>query len=206
MTGRKKLRWLHGACYIAVQIVCAAFACVIYGAMYSEPLQVMVFPVKDRATINGNEAGYTEATVVGVVYSFVVCYVVLATSTVVGIYTDLKRTFYSGLAYGFASAAGGFVLLHLSNALANPALMLGQGLTVSFEKYQTGVSLTAAALPFLMSCFSAISFFFGAVFASVTFRITHASDFEKYFDEETPLIGNVVDTMLSIASRDPKPP
>jgi len=199
--GRNKLQWFHGGCYIAVQVVCAAFACVMFEGMYPKPLPIMVRE-EQRAKIDGVAQAYTytEATAVGLVFSFVVCYVVLATETVVGISTQLKRNSYNGLAYGFASAAGGFVLIHLSNALANPALMLGEGLTTSFVKWQNGATFSAAVRDFLKTCVFTVSYFFGAVLASIIFRITHAAEFDEHADEEAPLVDSAVDKELSSAA------
>jgi aquaporin Z len=210
VNGRKKLQWFHGCCYIAVQIVSASFGCVVFQLLYRDPLEVMV---KDRVTIEGTEQGYADVSFLGIAFSFTVCYVVLSTQTIVGINTKLSRNSYSGIAYGLASAAGGLVLIHLANALANPALMLGEGLTASVAKWWSGERWTLACKDFLKTCLFAASHLFGAVLASLIFRITHADDFRKYHeslslfsvrvdqdeesnDEEKPLVDDSRDSRV----------
>jgi glycerol uptake facilitator-like aquaporin len=203
MNGRKKLQWFHGCCYIAVQIVSASCGCVIFQALYSNQFNPMV--QEKKLKIHGVEQGYQDVSCIGVICSFTVCYVVLSTQTVKGISTQLSRNTYGGLAYGLASATGGFVVIHLANALTNPALMLGAGFTTSVSQWWSGVKFTTAILDFLRSSLMAASYFIGAVLASIIFRVVHADDFKEHhntmrvfsfsvdhdeesYDEEAPLM------------------
>ena len=123
LNGRQKCSVKQGLPFIATQIFCAAFAAFVYTAIRSPS----TFPVMPVESIE--KYGRLHMAVVDAIFAFFVCYVALATITVVGVKANLKRNYYDGLAFGLASAAGGFSLIRLQNSLANPALTLGLSLS-----------------------------------------------------------------------------
>jgi len=170
LNGRRKCSLKQGLAFIATQIFCAAIAAFVYTAIRSPS----TFPAVPVESIE--KYGRLQMVVVDAIFAFFVCYVALATITVVGVKANLKRNYYDGLAFGLASAAGGFALIRLQNSLANPALTLGLALSNVAAGGQTSINGISTA----------IFQFGGAVLASAAFRFTHASDFRRNLMPEAP--------------------
>lgn len=178
LNGRGKCSVKQGIAYIASQIVCAAIAAFLYTAM-RYPHNFPAIPAEAS-----REYGVWQMSSVDMIFAFVVCYAAVATITVKGIRANLEHNYYSGLAYGFSSAAGGFALLKLLNSLANPAMTLGLALAFYISEGKGNPE----ALPV------ALSQFVGAVLASALFRFTHAAHYRRRKEgrneegEDAPLV------------------
>lgn len=166
LNGRNMISIKQALAYITVQIVFGSAAAFVYTAIY--PTSFGAISVEALHKYGASRISGVEA-----VYSFVICYVALSTITVVGIESKVEANYYSGLAYGLASAAGGFAMLHLANSLANPALTLGVALAHTTDGGTFYNSLWASAVQFV-----------GAVLASCVFRVTHASDYRRRHEDE----------------------
>jgi len=164
LSGRGNCGIKQGMAYIALQTVSAALSAGIFTAINYPH----TFPAIPDTSIE--KYGYHAVIAVDAVYTFVVCYVALATITVSpAIRTPVKRNYYDGLAYGLSSAAGGFGMLNLLNSLANPALTLGEALSYAIAgegKFWGGLFISMSQLA-------------GAVVASCLFRFTHASYYRQ---------------------------
>jgi len=174
LNGRGMCSVRQGMAFMVVQIVCAALGAFFFTAIYYP----RTFPCIPKESLI--KYGWLPLTAVDIIYSFLVCYVALATITVVGVKAHVKHAYYDGLAYGLASAAGGFAMLHLLNSLANPALTLGEALA----------HIIAGEGNFHDALFVSLAQFGGAVLASCLFRCTHASLFrrELLMGESEPLV------------------
>jgi len=161
---RGKCHLGQGMAYIAVQTVSASVSAGMFTAIHYP----RTFPAIPQTSLE--KYGWHALISVDAVYTFVVCYVALATITVSpAIRTPVKRNYYDGLAYGLSSAAGGFGMLNLLNSLANPALTLGEALAYAIAgegKLWGGLFISTAQLA-------------GAVIASLLFRFTHASYYRR---------------------------
>lgn len=167
LNGRGNIHIGQGMAYMAVQVISASLAAGVFTAinMHNDP---PTFPAIKQDSLK--KYGWHALIGVDSVYTFVVCYVALATITVSpAIRTPVKRNYYDGLAYGLASAAGGFGMLNLLNTLANPALTLGEALAYA----------VAGEGKFWGGLFISLSQLAGAVIASLLFRFTHASLYRR---------------------------
>lgn len=162
LNGRNIISIKQGGAYMVVQVIFGTMAAFIYTAIHA-PKSFPAIPMKEVDKFNAYRIGAVEG-----IFSFVICYAALSNITVVGIKSKLEVNYYSGLAYGFASAAGGFAILKIANSLANPALTLGVALAHTIQGGTFYNSLWASFVQFA-----------GAVIASSVFRITHAIDFRR---------------------------
>merc|ERR1719491_506489 len=162
LNGRDILSIKQGAAYVAAQTVGGTIAAFCYTFAYWGQTFGDV-PVGEVAKF-----GSGQMAAVVVIYSFLLCYVALATVTVKGIKTTIDKPYYSGLAYGLSLAAGGVAMLHLTNSIGNPALTLGVSLahTINGGTFYRGLGGV-----FFELC--------GAVIASLLFRVTHAREYRK---------------------------
>jgi aquaporin Z len=186
LNGRKKCSIPQGLSYMAVHMVAAAIAGFLYSAV-RYPNTFAAIPKYADA-----KYGALQMSSVDMIFAIVVCYVALATITVKGIRTPLQHNYYDGMAYGFASAVGGFALCNLLNSLANPAMTLA----VPLASFAFGGRANEASVSV------AVFQFFGAVIASALFRFTHAAHYRRIKEgreeedregEEDPLIDKTVE-------------
>lgn len=172
LSGRGKCSVNQGLAFIATQIVCAALAAFFYTAIRASSFPAV--PVDAR-----RKYGLLPMSAVDAIFAFSVCYTALATTTVVGVKSNLQRNYFDGLAYGFSSAAGGFATLSILNSLANPAMTLGLALA-----YMAMGDKPGHAEAFNVALFQ----FLGGAIASGVFRFTHAAEYRRHREGEYALL------------------
>merc|ERR1719388_711148 len=106
-----KLSWSQVGIYCAVQIVAGIVAGLSYGALFFK-----VFNLEPQA-----DFGWWEAMLAEVLYTFMLCFVVLNVATA---RKNEGNQFY-GLAIGFVIIAGGYAAGNISGGAFNPAVALG---------------------------------------------------------------------------------
>merc|ERR1719262_583521 len=106
-----KLDWTTVGIYCVVQIIAGICAGLSYGALF--------FKVFNLAP--GAGFGWWEAALVEILYTFMLCFVVLNTATAA---KNQGNQFY-GLAIGFVIVAGGYAGGGISGGCFNPAVALG---------------------------------------------------------------------------------
>jgi len=153
-SGRDCISAKDACMYIPVQIlggICAAFTYVLMENGKSFPL--------------GPAKGYSleQAGVAEVVFTFLLCYVVLSVAT-----TKVVLTEYFGLAIGSCVTAGGYAIGSISGGSLNPAVSIGIAVT-------GGTPLNAV--------YYTVFEIFGGLLAAGIFMSTHATEYVK---EEIP--------------------
>merc|ERR1719158_2383391 len=137
LSGRDILPWDQVGIYCVVQIVAGICAGLSYGALFFK-----VFNLAPGAGFGWWEAGLAE-----VLYTFMLCFVVLNVATAG---KNAGNQFY-GLAIGFVIIAGGYAGGNVSGGAFNPAVALGidvssAGLGFGWGFAYTGYELLGAAL------------------------------------------------------------
>merc|ERR1719281_696612 len=132
-----KLPWTEVGMYCAVQIVAGIVAGLSYGALFFK-----VFNLEPQA-----DFGWWEAMLAEVLYTFMLCFVVLNVATA---RKNEGNQFY-GLAIGFVIIAGGYAAGGISGGAFNPAVALGidvssAGLGFGWGFAYTGYELLGSAL------------------------------------------------------------
>lgn len=149
-SGRDKCSPKDACMYIPVQIIggiCAAFTYVLMENGKSFPLGP------------GKGFSWTQAAIAEVVFTFLLCYVVLSVAT-----TKAGLSEYFGLAIGSCVTAGGYAIGAISGGSLNPAVSFG--IAVS-----GGTPLNAV----YYSVFEVV----GGVLAAAIFMTTHATEYVK---------------------------
>merc|ERR1719262_2007469 len=106
-----KLDWWDVMLYCAVQIIAGICAGLSYGALFFK-----VFNLQPGAGF-----GWWEALLAEVLYTFMLCFVVLNTATA----SKNAGNQFFGLAIGFVIVAGGYAAGNISGGAFNPAVALG---------------------------------------------------------------------------------
>merc|ERR1719203_263798 len=112
----------------------------------------------------GARYGVAEAAVAEVVFTFVLCYVVLS----VAASETTKSTQMFGLAIGSCIVVGGNAIGHVSGGFLNPAVALGAASVSVMRKGTLEYAIYYTAFEFV-----------GAAAAALVFMITHSVDKEK---------------------------
>jgi len=132
-----KLAWKEVGIYCAVQIVAGICAGLSYGALF--------FKVFNLAP--GAGFGWWEAALAEILYTFMLCFVVLNTAAT----KKNEGNQYFGLAIGFVIIAGGYAAGNISGGAFNPAVALGidvssAGMGFGWGFAYAGYELLGAAL------------------------------------------------------------
>lgn len=111
MSGRDKCRWIDGAAYIFVQICSGILAGYTYSGMHQG---------KTFSLVYGPDYGWVSAGLAEVIFTFVLCFVVLSVATT---QESIKETF--GFAIGSCVTVGGYAVGAVSGGSLNPAVSFG---------------------------------------------------------------------------------
>lgn len=171
LSGRTKIPLVDAACYVGMQFLGALCAAVTYALMENG----RSFPLGPVG-----QFGYTSAGVAEIVFTFVLCFVVLCVATT----KNALPEFY-GLAIGSCVTVGGYAAGAISGASLNPAVSFGISLSHAFF----GGGSMRSLLPYVV--FELI----GGVLAAATFYATHHhSEYAKgageISEEQKPLIAS----------------
>lgn len=151
-----KSKWSEVGVYCVVQCVAGVAAGIVY-SLLTESFVLMP----------GKGYGWWEAMLVEVLYTCLLCFVVLNVAASKRTGCDTGNQFY-GLAIGFVVIAGGYAAGHISGGAFNPAVALG----VDFSS-----ALFASEPNFLWGPIYALYEFIGAVLAVFLFRLVRPDDF-----------------------------
>jgi len=145
-----KLSWSQVGIYCAVQIVAGIVAGLSYGALFFK-----VFNLEPQA-----DFGWWEAMLAEVLYTFMLCFVVLNVATA---RKNEGNQFY-GLAIGFVVIAGGYAVGDISGGAFNPAVALGIDISSAGIGIGWGFAYTSFEL-------------LGCAFAALMFRVVRPDEF-----------------------------
>lgn len=167
-SGRNKITLLDAAAYVGAQLLGAFSACITYAFMENR---------KTFALGPGRGFGYTNAGVAEVIFTFVLCFVVLCVAT-----TKQSVPEFYGLAIGSCVTVGGYAVGAISGASLNPAVSFAISLSHAFF----GGGSMKSLFPYVV--FECI----GAVLAAATFYGTHPGEYAsiKEGEENQPLMSN----------------
>jgi len=162
-SGRGKCPPVEGACYIGVQLLGGIVAAFTYSAMHhGKTFQLAPGDITTSTGVHV-EFGYGGVAFAEIVFTFVLCYVVLCVATV----REPSKDFF-GLAIGSCVTAGGYAIGAVSGGSLNPA--------VSFGISSTAIMHGGAFYRCLVwSLFELV----GAGLAAGAFHLTHPSEYSK---------------------------
>jgi len=182
-----KLEWKEVAIYSVVQIIAGICAGLSYGALFFK-----VFNLEPQAGF-----GWWEAALAEVLYTFMLCFVVLNVATAA---KNADNQFY-GLAIGFVIIAGGYAAGGISGGAFNPAVALG-------------IDVSSAGLGFGWGFAYAGYELIGAGLASALFRVVRPDEFggEAEYTLGTKLVSEFIGTFylvltvgLNVLGKSPAP-
>jgi len=182
-----KLDWQTAGIYCAVQIAAGICAGLSYGALF--------FKVFNLAP--GAGFGWWEAALAEVLYTFMLCFVVLNVATAG---KNAGNQFY-GLAIGFVIIAGGYAAGNISGGAFNPAVALG-------------IDVSSAGLGFGWSAAYCGYELLGAAMAAGMFRVVRPDEFGGSADYSlgTRLVSEFIGTFylvltvgLNVLGKSPAP-
>lgn len=157
--GRDKITPKDAGIYIVVQLIAGITAAFTYTAMEGKS-----FPLGP-----GKGYGWAEVAVAEIMFTFLLCFVVLSVATV-----ETPLSEYFGLAIGSCVTAGGYAIGAVSGGSLNPAVSFGIGIS--------GTLVGGSAINcILYTVFEII----GGLMAAGLFRVTHPSEFAKGGDAES---------------------
>jgi len=182
-----KLEWKEVGIYSVVQIIAGICAGLSYGALFFK-----VFNLEPQAGF-----GWWEAALAEVLYTFMLCFVVLNVATAS---KNAGNQFY-GLAIGFVIIAGGYAAGGISGGAFNPAVALG-------------IDVSSAGLGFGWGFAYAGYELIGAALASALFRVVRPDEFGGSADYtlSTKLVSEFIGTFylvltvgLNVLGKSPAP-
>jgi len=182
-----KLDWTTVGIYCVVQIIAGICAGLSYGALFFK-----VFNLAPGAVF-----GWWEAALAEVLYTFMLCFVVLNVATAA---KNAGNQFY-GLAIGFVIIAGGYAAGNISGGAFNPAVALG-------------IDVSSAGLGFGWGFAYAGYELIGAGLASAMFRVVRPDEFggEADYSLATRLVSEFIGTFylvltvgLNVLGKSPAP-
>jgi len=182
-----KLEWKEVGIYSVVQIIAGICAGLSYGALFFK-----VFNLEPQAGF-----GWWEAALAEVLYTFMLCFVVLNVATAA---KNAGNQFY-GLAIGFVIIAGGYAAGGISGGAFNPAVALG-------------IDVSSAGLGFGWGFAYAGYELIGAGLASALFRVVRPDEFggEAEYTLGTKLVSEFIGTFylvltvgLNVLGKSPAP-
>merc|ERR1719265_1635509 len=166
-----KLEWKEVAIYSVVQILAGCAAGLAYGAMLND-----VFNLEPAKGF-----GWWEAALAEVLYTCMLCFVVLNCAAAKRNGCDTGNQFY-GLAIGFVIIAGGYGAGHISGGAFNPAVALG-------------IDVSSAFLGFFWGPVYCVYEVIGACLAAGLFRVVRPDDFDESVTEY-PLSAKLVSEFI----------
>jgi len=143
--------WLRALIYMAMQTLGGLLGCVVAFTLYGNS-----FNLEPQG-----QFGIKQAAVSEILYTFMLCFVVLNTACT----KANSGNQYFGLAIGFVIVAGGYAVGGISGGALNPAVALGVDLA-SVLKHGFGYSLMYVLFEFV-----------GAALAAGLFRVVRAEEF-----------------------------
>lgn len=163
VSGRDKCDPKEGIAYMGVQILAGVFASVTYAVIHGT-----TFPLQPGKDADGFEFTYVGAGFAEIVFTFVLCFVVLSVATVPKTDRDM---------FGFAIAscvtAGGYAVGAVSGGSLNPAVSFGISTSHWFHYGPTDASKFTNGL-----AYSAFEFIGGGLAVGI-FRATRPSEYAK---------------------------
>lgn len=171
LSGRDKCKPSLGMAYALVQLLAGAIAGHIYGVIHEAgPNEAISYPLEP-----GSPHTFLSAGLVELVYTFVLCYVVLATATAAAPLSQRSRqNAYFGLCIGSCVTAGGFAIGAVSGGELNPAVATG----ISFANLAHHGVVGAPSPPANWIPFSMWELG-GAFVAAAAFHLTHPFEYQK---------------------------
>jgi aquaporin Z len=163
ISGREKCAPVDGAAYMGIQILAGILAAFTYSGMHKGrtfPLAPGEFTRADGHTV---EFGYGAVAFAEIIFTFVLCYVVLCVATVRSPSKDMF-----GLIIGSCVTAGGYAIGAVSGGSLNPAVSFGISASHIMNEGHFYRCL-------IWSLFE----FAGAGLAAGAFFVTHPSEFSK---------------------------
>jgi len=154
-----KLEWKEVGIYCCVQVLAGVAAGLSYGAMLND-----VFNLEPAKGF-----GWWEAALAEVLYTCMLCFVVLNCAAAKKNGCDTGNQFY-GLAIGFVIIAGGYGAGHISGGAFNPAVALG-------------IDVSSAFLGFFWGPVYCVYEIIGACLAAGLFRVVRPDDFDETVTE-----------------------
>jgi len=168
-----KLEWKDVGIYSVVQIIAGICAGLSYGALFFK-----VFNLEPQAGF-----GWWEAALAEVLYTFMLCFVVLNVATAA---KNAGNQFY-GLAIGFVIIAGGYAAGGISGGAFNPAVAFG-------------IDVSSAGLGFGWGFAYAGYELIGAGLAAAMFRVVRPDEFggESDYNLGTKLVSEFLGTFFLV--------
>merc|ERR1719388_234331 len=168
-----KLSWSQVGIYCAVQIVAGIVAGLSYGALFFK-----VFNLEPQA-----DFGWWEAMLAEVLYTFMLCFVVLNVATT----RKNEGNQFFGLAIGFVIIAGGYAAGGISGGAFNPAVAFG-------------IDVSSAGLGFGWSFAYTAYEFLGAAIAAGMFRVVRPDEFggKSEYSLGTKLVSEFLGTFFLV--------
>jgi len=182
-----KLEWKEVGIYCVVQIIAGICAGLSYGALFFK-----VFNLEPQPGF-----GWWEAALAEVLYTFMLCFVVLNVATAG---KNAGNQFF-GLAIGFVIIAGGYAAGGISGGAFNPAVALGIDVSSAGLGFGWGFAYTGYEL-------------IGAALASALFRVVRPDEFggEANYSLGTKLVSEFIGTFylvltvgLNVLGKSPAP-
>jgi len=182
-----KLEWKEVGIYAVVQIIAGICAGLSYGALFFK-----VFNLEPQPGF-----GWWEAALAEVLYTFMLCFVVLNVATA----SKNAGNQFFGLAIGFVIIAGGYAAGGISGGAFNPAVALG-------------IDVSSAGLGFGWGFAYAGYELIGAALASALFRVVRPDEFggESEYTLATKLVSEFIGTFylvltvgLNVLGKSPAP-
>jgi aquaporin Z len=163
LSGRGKCDPKEGFAYMGVQILASICASVTYAIIYGT-----TFPLQPGTDADGLQFSYVGAGFAEIVFTFVLCFVVLSVATIPEPDRDML-----GFAIASCVTAGGYAIGAVSGGSLNPAVSFGISTSHWFHYGSTNTSNFTNGLAY------SIFEFAGAGLAAGIFRATRPSEYTK---------------------------
>lgn len=163
LSGRKKIEAQTAVQYVTVQLFAGFLAALVYEAVHSG----ITFPLRP-----GDGFDWGGVAVAEIIFTFVLCFVVLCVATV----QSAPASQFTGLIIGMCVTVGGLAIGKVSGGSLNPAVSMG---IASARKVIGGGSFWTGLVYILFELV-------GAAVACGCFRLTHPEEFEG-LQKELPL-------------------
>jgi aquaporin Z len=182
-----KMEWKEVGIYCVVQIIAGICAGLSYGALFFE-----VFNLEPQPGF-----GWWEACLAEVLYTFMLCFVVLNVATA----SKNSGNQFFGLAIGFVIIAGGYAAGNISGGAFNPAVAFG-------------IDISSAGLGFGWGFAYAAYEIAGAALAALVFRVVRPDEFggSSDYSLSTKLVSEFLGTFylvltvgLNVLGKSPAP-
>lgn len=165
LSGRNKVTGGDAGMYVGAQI----FGGIVAAFMYSLIHHGKTFPLGPGKDADGESYGWFFAAMAEIVFTFVLCFVVLCVATVPSRVKDERGESLFGLAIGSCVIAGGLAVGGVSGGSLNPAVSIGIS---SANIMNDGMFVNCLAY----SVFELI----GAALAAAAFFVTHHDEYSLY--------------------------